>query len=322
MYIEKRECLKMFEHEDLMKLSENELWDQLPNVEGELKSDFLYELSRRSFDKCDFKSALALAEQSRDVILSLKDLTSDAELLKTYLVVGLNANKLGDHELVISNLEKALEIAKANNLDKADDYTILVDAYDAIGNREKSIALLEWQFEKYNQIDEDLDCSSCLAQIALHYKGLEQLDKALTKLELALDFAKNSGDTNFTLLIQNYIADTHYDLGNYVEAEKRVEKLITSFELLNNKRSLIEMKYLKYQIMWMTGGNKKELIRSLKALAQEITEQDQESIDQRIFLEKIIISCLEDIGGWENMKEAGKLKKRLADLEELVNVTV
>jgi tetratricopeptide (TPR) repeat protein len=308
----------MFDHEDLMKLSENELWDQLPKVEGELKSDFLYELSRRSFDKSDFKSALALAEQSRDVILSLKDLTSDAELLKTYLVVGLNANKLGDHEIVISNLEKALEIAKANNLDKADDYTILVDAYDAIGSREKSIALLEWQFEKYNQIDEDLDCSSCLAQIALHYKGLEQLDKALTKLELALDFAKNSGDTNFTLLIQNYIADTHYDLGNYVEAEKRVEKLITSFELLNNKRSLIEMKYLKYQIMWMTGGNKKELIKSLKALAQEITEQDKESIDQRIFLENIIISCLEDMGGWENIKEAGKSKKRLADLEELV----
>ncbi len=308
----------MFEHEDLMKLSENELWDQLPNVEGELKSDFLYELSRRSFDKSDFKSALALAEQSRDVILSLKDLTSDAELLKTYLVVGLNANKLGDHEIVISNLEKALEIAKANNLDKAEDYTILVDAYDAIGNREKSIALLEWQFEKYNQIDQDLDCSSCLAQIALHYKALEQFDKALTKLELALDFAKNSGDTNFTLLIQNYIADTLYDLGNYVEAEKRVEKLITSFELLNNKRSLIEMKYLKYQIMWMTGGNKKEIIKSIKALAQEITEQDQESIDQRIFLEKIIISCLEDMGGWENIKEAGKSKKRRSDLEELI----
>jgi tetratricopeptide (TPR) repeat protein len=310
----------MFEHEDLMKLSENELWDQLPKVEGELKSDFLYELSRRSFDKSDFKSALALAEQSRDVILSLKDLTSDAELLKTYLVVGLNANKLGDHELVVSNLEKALEMAKANNLDKADDYTILVDAYDAIGNREKSIALLEWQFEKYNQIDEDLACSSCLAQIALNYKALEQFDKALTKLELALDFAKNSGDTNFTLLIQNYIADTLYDLGNYVEAEKRVEKLITSFELLNNKRSLVEMKYLKYQIMWMTGGNKKEIIKSIKALAQEITEQDQESIDQRIFLEKIIISCLEDMGGWENIKEAGKSKKRLAYLEELITV--
>ena len=80
------------------------------------------------------------------------------------------------------------------------------------------------------------------------------------------------------------------------------------------------MKYLKYQIMWMTGGNKKEVIKLIKALAQEITEQDQESIDQRIFLEKIIINCLEDMGGWENMKEANKSKKRLADLEELITV--
>jgi len=80
------------------------------------------------------------------------------------------------------------------------------------------------------------------------------------------------------------------------------------------------MKYLKYQIMWMTGGNKKEIIKSLKALALEITEQDQESIDQRIFLEKTIINCLEDMGGWENMKEANKSKKRLEDLEELIKV--
>jgi tetratricopeptide (TPR) repeat protein len=161
-----------------------------------------------------------------------------------------------------------------------------------------------------------------LAQIAIHCKGLKQFDIALTKLEIALDFAQRAGDTNFTLLVQNYLADTFYDLGNYVEAEKRVEKLITSFELLNNKKSLIEMKYLKYQIMWMTGGNKRDLVRSIKALAQEITEQDQESIDQRIFLENIVINCLEDIGGWENMKEAGKLRKRLDDLENLITQKV
>jgi tetratricopeptide (TPR) repeat protein len=287
-----------------------------------LKSDFLYELSRRSFEKSDFKSALAFAEQARDILIELKDLTSDAEILKIYRAIGMNAHALGNHDLVISTLEKALDIAKRSNLDKPDDFVILAEAYEQKEDFQKCIDLLEWQFEKYNELDQDLDCASCLTQIAIHCKGLKQFDIALTKLEIALDFAQRAGDTNFTLLVQNYLADTFYDLGNYVEAEKRVEKLITSFELLNNKKSLIEMKYLKYQIMWMTGGNKKELIKSIKALAQEITEQDQESIDQRIFLENIVISCLEDIGGWENMKEAGKLKKRLADLEELVNVTV
>jgi tetratricopeptide (TPR) repeat protein len=310
----------MNDYEDLMELTDKELWDQLPKVEGELKSDFFYELSRRSFEKSDYKSALALAEQARDILLELKDLTSDAEILKIYRAIGMNAHALGNHDLVISTLEKALEIAKRSNLDRPEDYSFLVDAYDEKEEIQKCVELLEWQFEKYNEIDDDVECASCLAQISLNYRKLDKKDIALSKINLALDFAKNSVDTNFTLLIQNYIAETHYDLGNYVEAEKRVEKLITSFELLNNKRSLIEMKYLKYQIMWMTGGNKKEIIKSLKALAQEITEQDQEAIDQRIFLEKIIINCLEDMGGWENIKEAGKSKKRLADLEELITV--
>jgi len=309
----------MNDYEDLMELTDKQLWDQLPNVDGELKSDFLYELSRRSFEKSDFKSALAFAEQARDILLELKDLTSDAEILKIYRAIGMNAHALDNPDLVISTLEKALDIAKRSNLDKPDDFVILAEAYEQKEDFQKCIDLLEWQFEKYNELDQDLDCASCLAQIAIHHKGLKQFDIALTKLEIALDFAQRAGDTNFTLLVQNYLSDTFYDLGNYVEAEKRVEKLITSFELLNNKKSLIEMKYLKYQIMWMTGGNKKELIKSIKALAQDITEQDQESIDQRIFLENIVISCLEDIGGWENMKEAGNLKKRLADLEELIS---
>jgi tetratricopeptide (TPR) repeat protein len=303
-----------------MELTDKELWDQLPKVEGELKSDFLYELSRRSHDKSDFKSALALAEQSRDVIIGLKDLTSDAELVKTYFAVGLNAHKLKEYEIVISNTEKALEIAKANSIEKVEDYSILVDAYDETGEQNKAIELLEWQFENFNQIDDDQDCAFCLAQIAIRYKVLEQNEITLSKLELALDFAKKAGDTNFILTVQTFIAESLYDLEQYVEAEKLVEKLISSFELLNNKKCLIDMKLLKYQIIWMTGGNKKDVLKWIRELSLEVTETDQESIDQRILLEKTIINCLEDIGGWEHIKAMDKCKKRLSDLEDLVLV--
>jgi hypothetical protein len=116
------------------------------------------------------------------------------------------------------------------------------------------------------------------------------------------------------------VAENLYELEKYAEAEKKVEKLITSFDLLNNNKSLIDMKLLKYQIMWMTGENKKEVIRSIKELTHEITDTDQDAVDQRIRLETTIINCLEKIGGWENMREANKCKKRLADLEELVTL--
>jgi hypothetical protein len=41
----------------------------------------------------------------------------------------------------------------------------------------------------------------------------------LTKLDLALDFAKKSGNTNFTLLIQTYIAETLFEQENYQACE-------------------------------------------------------------------------------------------------------
>jgi tetratricopeptide (TPR) repeat protein len=311
----------MNDYEDLMELTDKQLWDQLPKVEGELKSDFFYELSRRSFEKSDFKSALALAEQARDVLLGLKDLTSDAEILKIYQAIAMNAHALGNPDLVISTLEKALEIAKRSNLDRPEDYSILVDAYDQKEQIQKCIDLLEWQFEKYSQIDDDVECASCLAQISLNYRKIDKKDIALSKISLGLDFAKKAENTNFTLLIQTYVAEALYELENYEECEDLLDKLISSYELLNIKKNLLDMKLLKLQVQWMTEVNEREVVESIKELSLQISGEDQEAVDQRIRFEQTIINCMEHLGGWSYSRELETRKKRLADLEQLVEVT-
>ena len=310
----------MFDYEDLMELTDKQLWDQLPKVEGELKSDFFYELSRRSFEKSDFKSALALAEQARDILLALKDLTSDSELVKIYRAISLNANRLGNHDLVISTLEKALEIAKRSNLDRPEDYSFLVDAYDQKEEFQKAIELLEWQFEKYNEIDDDTECAGCLAQISFIYRKLDKQDIALPKLNLALDFAKKTENTNYILLIQSYVAEVLYELENYQECEDLLDKLISSYELLNMKKLLLDMKLLKLQIQWMSNSNEREIIETIKELSLQIIGDDQEAVDQRIRFEQTIINCMEHLGGWTYTRELDNRKKRLADLEQLVEV--
>lgn len=309
----------MNDYEDLMELTDKQLWDQLPKVEGELKSDFFYELSRRSFEKSDYKSALALAEQARDILLALKDLTSDAEILKIYRAIGMNANALGNHDLVIATLEKAFELAKRNGLDRPEDYAILVDAYDQKEELQKCVELLEWQFEKYNEIDDDVECASCLAQISLNYRKLDKRDIALSKINLALDFAKKAGDTNYTLLIQSYVAEVLYELENYQECEDLLDKLINSYELLNIKKNLLDMKLLKLQVQWMTDANEREVLESIKELSLQIIGDDQDAVDQRIRFEQTIINCMEHLGGWSYTRELDNRKKRLADLEQLVS---
>ena len=308
----------MNDYEDLMELTDKQLWDQLPKVEGELKSDFFYELSRRSFEKSDYKSALALVEQARDILLALKDLTSDAEILKIYRAIGMNANALGNHDLVIATLEKAFELAKRNGLDRPEDYAILVDAYDQKEELQKCVELLEWQFEKYNEIDDDVECASCLAQISLNYRKLDKRDIALSKINLALDFAKKAGDTNYTLLIQSYVAEVLYELENYQECEDLLDKLISSYELLNMKKLLLDMKLLKLQVQWMTNANEREVLESIKELSLQIIGDDQDAVEQRIRFEQTIINCMELLGGWTYTRELDNRKKRLADLEQLV----
>ena len=310
----------MNDYEDLMELTDKQLWDQLPKVEGELKSDFFYELSRRSFEKSDFKSALALVEQARDILLELKDLTSDAEILKIYRAIGMNANALGNPDLVISTLEKALEIAKRSNLDKPEDYSFLVDAYDQKEELEKAIELLEWQFEKYNEIDDDVECAGCLAQISFIYRKLDKQDIALPKLNLAIDFAKKTENTIYILLIQTYVAEVLFELENYKDCEELLEKLINSYELINIKKNLLDMKLLKLQVDWMTDANEREVIESIKELSLQITGDDQDAVDQRIRFEQTIINCMEHVGGWSYTKELENRKKRLADLKELLEM--
>ena len=311
----------MNDYEDLMELTDKQLWDQLPKVEGELKSDFFYELSRRSFEKSDYKSALALVEQARDILLALKDLTSDAEILKIYRAIGMNANALGNHDLVIATLEKAFELAKRNGLDRPEDYAILVDAYDQKEELQKCVELLEWQFEKYNEIDDDVECASCLAQISLNYRKLDKRDIALSKINLALDFAKKAGDTNYTLLIQSYVAEVLYELENYQECEDLLDKLISSYELLNMKKLLLDMKLLKLQVQWMTDANEREVLETIKELSLQIIGDEQDAVDQRIRFEQTIINCMEHLGGWTYTRELDNRKKRLADLEQLVEIT-
>jgi hypothetical protein len=110
-----------------------------------------------------------------------------------------------------------------------------------------------------------------------------------------------------------------YELENYQECEDLLDKLINSYELLNIKKNLLDMKLLKLQVQWMTDANEREVLETIKELSLQIIGDDQEAVDQRIRFEQTIINCMEHLGSWSYNKELETRKKRLADLEQLVD---
>ena len=61
----------MSDFDDLTELSDKQVWERLNDVQAADRAECLYELSRRSYCKSDYKTALILAEQSRDLLLAL-----------------------------------------------------------------------------------------------------------------------------------------------------------------------------------------------------------------------------------------------------------
>lgn len=66
--------LPMYEAEDVSFLSDQELWDRLAIFDKLSNVDVLNELSKRLYIRDEYKSAMVLLEEAKQLLLELKDL--------------------------------------------------------------------------------------------------------------------------------------------------------------------------------------------------------------------------------------------------------
>ena len=84
------------EPEEVINLSNQELWDGLAKFDGLEKVEVLYELSRRCYLKDEFKVALTLTEQAKEILLELRDLAPSELLSDTYFSIAYNYERLNE----------------------------------------------------------------------------------------------------------------------------------------------------------------------------------------------------------------------------------
>ena len=84
----------MSEDEGMEELvTEEMLWDRIPEVEGEERASTYYELSARIYARGQYDEALALAETARDIYSQLGSSVSSEGLAQAYSAIGYNLNQ-------------------------------------------------------------------------------------------------------------------------------------------------------------------------------------------------------------------------------------
>ena len=93
-------------------VTEEMLWDRIPEVHGADRANTYYELSARIFARGQYDEALALAETARDIFSELGATESSEGLAQAYSAIGYNLNQLKRMDEAATAMSKAVEILR------------------------------------------------------------------------------------------------------------------------------------------------------------------------------------------------------------------
>ena len=95
-------------------VTEEMLWDRIPEVQGEERANTYYELSARIFARGQYDEALALAETARDIFSELGASAPSEGLAQAYSAIGYNLNQLKRMDEAATAMSQAVAILREN----------------------------------------------------------------------------------------------------------------------------------------------------------------------------------------------------------------
>ena len=93
-------------------ITEEMLWERIPEVQGLDRANTYYELSARIYARGQYDEALALAETARDIYSDLGAIAPADGLAQAYSAIGYNLNQLKRMNEAANAMSKAVDLLR------------------------------------------------------------------------------------------------------------------------------------------------------------------------------------------------------------------
>ena len=181
-------------------VTEEMLWDRIPEVEGEERASTYYELSARIYARGQYDEALALAETARDIYSQLGESVSSEGLAQAYSAIGYNLNQLKRMDEAANAMSKAVEILRENKSPIALELACtLGEWWYSSKNYEKAIEAFKEARSLFKRNKEvihvarcDQKMASCLIELGQGELALETARKAVDVFETGHDHRRET----------------------------------------------------------------------------------------------------------------------------------
>ena len=304
----------MSDEEDMEEIiTEEMLWDRIPEVDGEERASTYYELSARIYARGQYDEALALAETARDIYSTLGDSAPSEGLAQAYSAIGYNLNQLKRMDEAASAMSKAVEILRENKSPIALELACtLGEWWYSSKHYEKVVETMNECAQEHLVDGNEMGAANDLHLIGCAERELKNYEKAIDAFKEARGLFKRNKEVIHVARCDQKIASCLIELGEGELALETARRAVDVFETGHDHRreTFALFEFGKAQILLEKFD---EALSTLEQVLSVVSEDEPKDFEFIVDLETRIAKIIRMQG---RNDEADEIERRLKAVQE------
>ncbi len=277
-------------------VTEEMLWDRIPEVHGVERANTYYELSARIFARGQYDEALALAETARDIYSELGASESSEGLAQAYSAIGYNLNQLKRMDEAATAMSKAVEILRESKSPLSLELACtLGEWWYASKNYAKVVEIMDECAQEHLVDGNQIGAANDLHLLGCAYRELKQYEQAITTFKEARLIFKTEKEVIQVARCDQKIASCYVELGDGEKAIEAARKAIDVFETGHDHRreTFALYEYGKAEVLL---GKLEQGLATLDGVLQIVSEEEPKDFSLILNIETRLASVLRALG--------------------------
>ena len=294
-------------------LTEEMLWDRIPEVSGEERADTYYELSARIFARGQYDEALALAETARDIYSDLGAEVSSDGLAQAYSAIGYNLNQLKRIDEAATAMSKAVELLRESKSPIALELACTLGEWWYSSKKYGEVVATMSECAQEHLVDgNQMGAANDLHLLGMAYRELKQYNEALEAFKEARGIFKSEKEVLHVARCDQKIASCYNWLGDGEKALEAARKAVDVFETAHDhsRETFALFEYGKAEILL---GKLDEGLNTLDGVLQIIAEDEPKDFEFIVDIESRMADVMRALG---RIDEAAEVERRLTTVRD------
>ena len=307
----------MSEDDDMEELiTEEMLWDRIPEVDGEERASTFYELSARIYARGQYDEALALAETARDIYSTLGDSAPSEGLAQAYSAIGYNLNQLKRMDEAALAMSKAVELLRENKSPIALELACtLGEWWYSSKQYDKVVETMNECAQEHLVDGNEIGAANDLHLIGCAERELKNYEKSIESFKEARALFKRNKEVIHVARCDQKIASCLIELGEGELALETARRAVDVFETGHDHRreNFAQFEYGKAQILLEKFD---DALATLEQVLSVVSEDEPKDFEFIVDVETRIAKIIRMQGRTD---EADEIERRLKSVQETLD---